>query len=93
MERLERLRARHEATVDEERRRGADADTRPGLKPLPHAIRVLARIEAGVERLRLEAQVRRVLLQRVDLQRPLVLEQPIVELPVLALVTRAVRRL
>src|SRR5688572_28126594 len=86
LECFERLRACEEAAVDEDRRRRADTEPRARLQAGTDTVGVFARVETRAEGTRLEAQVRRMLFQCVHLQRPLVLEQPVVVLPVLALI-------
>ena len=92
-ERLVRLGAGQHSAVDIDRRRGADAEPRAHRHAVAHPLGELRRIQTAVESRRVEATVRRVLLERIDLERLLIREQLIVILPELALLAGAVRRL
>src|SRR5690606_39083840 len=93
LELRERDRAVEGDSVHEEGRGSGHAGRRTRGHVVADHLRVLARLEAGVERLRVELQLLRVALERVHPQRLLVVEELVVHLPELVLVMRTHRGL
>jgi hypothetical protein len=92
-ERLERLRAREHAAVDEDRRGAGDTRLGAGLHVGGDPLGVGAAVEAGIELRRVEAETGGGRLQIGDGELLLVGEHRVVHLPELALVVGAQRRL
>src|SRR5687767_5641474 len=89
---LEWLRAHQRAAVDVNRRRRVDAHALAQLVIGLDVRRVLAGIEARIELGAVEPQLPRRLFQRRHVQRALIREHRVVQLPVLALLAGAMRR-
>jgi len=85
LEGLERLSPRQESAIDEESRRCVYAKSTALLIVGPDRLAKLSRVEALVERLYVEPQIGRHLLQVVVSERPLILENLVVVLPELSL--------
>ena len=92
LERLERLRAREELAVDEERRRPARADLAARGRVRLDLRLALLRVERRLELAHVQAQLLRVLLVGGAVHRLLVGEDLVVHLPELALLARGARR-
>ena len=92
-ERFERLRARQEPAVDEERWRGVDAKRVSMIEVLLHRLAVLTTVEALLEGRLVQPYIPRELTVALARQRALVFEDLVVELPEFPLVVGTKRRL